>query len=351
MRKDIKVGIIGYGLSGKVFHAPIIGATEGLQVTKVVTSRREEVRRDWPQVSVTEEPKDLIMDPDIDLVVIATPNTLHYPLAKEALQAGKHAVVEKPFTIHSEEGEELARIAEEKGLALSVYHNRRWDNDFLTIKSCMEQGHLGEVHTWKTHYHRYRPLVRDRWRETAGEGAGTLFDLGSHLIDQALHLFGEPDTVWGDVLIQRDGAGAPDYFHLVLGYGDYRRVDLRSSSIVKGAGPRFEVHGSKGSFIKYGLDGQEEALKQGAKPGDAGWGEDDPCNYGQLTLDRHGETVIETVPTLRGCYEEYYRQIRDALTHGAPVPVTAGEATRVIRVIERAMESSRTGRALRYAIG
>ncbi|OYD06782.1 oxidoreductase [Paludifilum halophilum] len=335
----IKAGIIGYGLSGAVFHAPTIHAAEGLELVKVVTSREEEVRKDWPGVQVVQDPEALFRDPDLDLVVVATPNTLHYPLAEQALKAGKHVVVEKPFVIHADEGIALARLAQEKGRVLSVYHNRRWDNDFLTVKKWIEEGRLGNIHTFQVRFDRFRPQVRDRWREKDLPGAGILYDLGSHLIDQALTLFGDPETVFGDVQAQRPGAETEDYFHIVLGYENGLRAILHAGSMVKQPGPRFEVHGSRGSLVKYGMDSQENSLKQGMKPGDPGWGEDDPECYAEVTLEEGGQTVTETVPTLRGRYEDYYRNLVQSVTRGVPAPVTAEDGVRVIRVIERVKES------------
>ncbi|PTM53306.1 oxidoreductase [Desmospora activa] len=345
--KSLRVGIIGYGLAGSVFHAPLIESVPGLNwVSVVTTSKREEVIRTHPQVEVKADAEALFSDPVVDLVVVATPNDSHFSLARQALLAGKHVVVDKPFVIHSWQGEELDKLAKERGRVLSVFHNRRWDNDFLTLRSCIESGRLGEVHTYHAQWNRYRPHVRDRWRERDEVGAGTLYDLGSHLIDQVLTLFGEPETVTADVLAQRQGTAVPDYFHLVLAYGERRRVVLRGGSMVKGESPRFEVHGDRGSFIKFGLDSQEEALKAGKRPGQPEWGEDDARLYATLSLDVDGQAFFERVPTRPGAYECYYQKVRDAVKGTAAIPVTAAEATRVIRVIELAMESHAQGRTL-----
>lgn len=347
--ESLRVGIIGYGLAGSVFHAPLIESVRGLKWVAVVTaSRREEVVRAHPHVKVLSDVETLLSDPTVDLVVVATPNDSHFSLAERALLADKHVVVDKPFVIRSQEGEKLDKLARERGRVLSVFHNRRWDNDFLTLRACIESGRMGEVHTYHAQWNRYRPHVRDRWRERDEAGAGTLYDLGSHLIDQALCLFGKPDTVTADVLAQRQGAKATDYFHLVLAYGEGRRVVLRGGSMVKEAGPRFEVHGEQGSFIKYGLDSQEEALKAGMRPGETGWGEDDARRYATLFLDVSGQTFSERVPTRPGSYECFYQGVRDAIYGTASIPVTAIEATDVIRVIELALESHAQGRTLRW---
>ncbi|MBO8163421.1 MAG: oxidoreductase [Brevibacillus sp.] len=346
--KKVQVGLIGYGLSGKVFHAPVIQSVEGLELKTVVSSSPQKVHADYPSMEVVGSVEELCRDDQIDLVVVATPNTTHYPFAKQALLAGKHVVVEKPFVNSVAEGEELIELAESRKRLLSVYHNRRWDNDFLTLKQILHAGMLGEVHTYVSHYDRYRPGVRDRWREQTLPGSGVLYDLGSHLIDQALHLFGCPRTVWGDVFPQRPGARVDDYFHLVLGYDSGLRVHLNAGSIVKQTGPRFQVHGTKGSFFKYGLDPQEEALRQGKKPGSPGWGEDEERHYADVTVEAGKLTVRGKVETIPGAYQAYYEGIYHAIVEAQPVPVPAAEALHTIRVIEMAVKSSREGRVLRW---
>ncbi|WP_139492223.1 oxidoreductase [Brevibacillus dissolubilis] len=343
----IRAGLVGYGLSGSVFQAPVMEGAEGLVLHKVVSSRPEDVHADYPEVTVVSSYDELLSDPDIDLVIITTPNTTHFPYAKQALEAGKHVVVEKPFVNRSADALELIELAQQKQRVLSVYHNRRWDNDFLTVKELIESGELGEINTYEAHYDRFRPEVKNRWREQNIEGSGSLYDLGSHLIDQALHLFGLPEAVYGDSFVQRVNGQAPDYFHLVLYYGN-RRVILHCGSIVKEAGPHFQVHGSKGSYIKYGMDSQEDQLRQGKKPGAAGWGEDSPERYGQLTLDVDGETITRTVETRIGGYEKYYQGIVDAILHGKEVPVSAVDGMNVIKVIELAMVSVAEGRVVPF---
>ncbi len=346
--QPIRTAIIGYGLAGSVFHAPIIRAVEGLALTKVVSSDPAKVLRDHPDVDVVASPDALFADPDVDLVVIATPNTTHYPLARQALEAGKHVVVDKPFVIRAEEGLRLVELAKKQGRVLSVYQNRRWDNDFLTVKKLVNGGLLGDVHTYQAHYDRFRPEVRNRWREQNLEGSGILYDLGSHLIDQALHLFGLPQTVWADLAVQRTGGQAVDYFHLVLDFGATKAI-LHAGSLVKQPGPRYQVHGSKGSFLKYGIDSQEELLRQGKRPGAAGWGEDRPEWYGELTTEVGDVTLTSKIPTETGCYEAYYRSIVRAIAGDGEVPVDARDAVHTIRVIECAMRSSQEKRTVPFA--
>ncbi|TYR80652.1 oxidoreductase [Priestia megaterium] len=335
--KKINVGLVGYGFSGVVFHAPLLSVLDEFTLLKVVSSNPEKVKSDLGDVAVVKELDELLADKDIDLVIITTPSGLHFDMAKKSLLAGKHVVLEKPMVVTTKEAEELIQLAKEKQVQLSVYHNRRWDNDFLTIKQLIETGDLGEINTYESHFDRFRPSVRDRWRENNVSGSGTLYDLGSHLIDQALHLFGMPDFVSADVFGQRENAQTDDYFHLVLGY-EKRRVILHSATIVPSSGPRFQVHGSKGSFIKYGLDSQEEMLKAGQKPVDDSWGADDACFYGELVTS---EGTKRTVETVNGSYLTYYKKIADSLLHGKELPVTAEEGLNVIRVIEAAFKSSK----------
>jgi scyllo-inositol 2-dehydrogenase (NADP+) len=345
-KMTIHVGLVGYGMASSVFHAPLIASTAGLELSAVVSSQPEKVQRDFPTISVVPTLDRLLARPEITLVVIATPNETHYDLAKQALAAGKHVVVDKPFTLHTEQADELIALAHKQQVVLSVFHNRRWDNDFLTIRHLLQTGLLGEVVTYEAHYDRYRPTIRDRWRERAQPGAGTLYDLGSHLIDQALFLFGLPQAVWADVQAQRTGAQTDDYFHLVLSY-PRQRVILHSASLVRQPGPRFQIHGQVGSFIKYGLDSQEDALKAGKRPGDPGWGEDRTEDYGTLTTDMGEITVEGKIKTLPGRYEAFYQEIVAALTLGKPVPVSAEEARNTVKLIEAALQSHKEQRTIR----
>ncbi|WP_029421345.1 Gfo/Idh/MocA family oxidoreductase [Alicyclobacillus macrosporangiidus] len=368
--ESIGVGLIGFGLAGSVFHAPLIASVPSLRLVAVATSRAGEVRARCPEAVVEERADRVIERDDVDVVVVANPHPLHFETARRALEAGKHVVVEKPFTMRAREAEELIRLAEARGRLLTVFHNRRWDGDFLTVKRLVTAGELGEVYTYEAHYDRYRPQAADRWQERAGSG-GTLFNLGPHLVDQALQLFGRPQWVWADVGVQRgDGAegngaaggapagasaggsagapagalaGAEDYFHIVLGYGRLRAV-LHSAYVVPDPGPRFLVHGHRGSFCKYGIDPQEDQLKAGVRPGAAEWGRDRPEMYGRLSVVREDGTVERRViETKRGCYERFYEGLADALLRGGSPPVDAREARDVIQVLEWAQESSRTG--------
>jgi scyllo-inositol 2-dehydrogenase (NADP+) len=342
--KKIKVGLVGYGFSATVFHTPLLSVLDEFHISKVMSSNPEKVKSDLEDVEVVSTLSELLEDDGIDLVIITTPSGMHYEMVKDALRAGKHVIVEKPMVVSEKEANELIQLAKEQDVQLSVYHNRRWDNDYLTVKQLIEEGKLGEVKMYEAHFDRYRPAVRDRWRENEGPGSGALYDLGSHLIDQALHLFGMPDFVHADVFGQRDHSRTDDYFHVVLGYGSLR-VILHSSAIVPSNGPRFQVHGTKASFIKYGIDGQEDMLRAGKKPVGDTWGADNPEHYGKLTT---GEGETEEIKTLHGSYVTYYKKIADSLLRGEELPVSAEEARDVVKVIEAAFESSKERRAVYF---
>ncbi|MEO7581283.1 MAG: oxidoreductase [Massilia sp.] len=341
------MGLIGYGFAGATFHAPLIRAVDGLALTRIASSNAAKVRQDFPHAAIDNSAQALINAADVDLVVIATPNASHHALARQALLAGKHVVLEKPFTVTVAEAQELVDLAQQTNRLLSVFHNRRWDNYFLTARRCIESGMLGDINTYQAHFDRYRPQRIKRWREDDLPGSGTLYDLGSHLIDQALVLFGTPQTIFADVCAQRTGEGGPDYFHLVLGYGHMRAI-LHSGSIVSDPGPRIQVHGSAGSYAKYGLDPQEDALRTGRIPGDSSWGRDLEAHDGRLTVERNGVLVTETLNTMPGDYLKFYEGMVDAIVQGKPVPVSAADGLNVIKVIDYAMRSSREQRVIAF---
>jgi len=343
---NVRVGLIGYGFSASTFHAPLLGTINGFRISAVSSSRPELVHKDLPEAVVESEHSNLIRRKDVDLIIITAPNEAHFPLAKEALEAGKHVVVEKPFVLTLEQGKQLIDLARSKGVLLSVYHNRRWDNDFLTLQEIIHSGRLGRVFTYEAHFDRYRREIRDRWRERGIPGAGLLYDLGAHLIDQALVLFGNPHSVTGDILSQRDGAQADDYFHITLKY-DRLRVILHSGMLVKEHGPHFLVHGDKGSFSKYGLDSQEETLKGGGHLDSPFYGEDQEQNFGVLVWENEdGLTVREKIRTVPGRYQDYYKGIYHSIVSGDPSPVSAEEALNVIAVIECAQQSNHEQRSI-----
>lgn len=346
MTTPLNVALVGYGFVGKVFHAPLIAAVDGLTLHSVVSSNPDAVHADFPEVRVRTQLSDVLADPAVHLVVIATPNALHAQQAHAALDAGKHVIVDKPFTVTVEEAERVSAHAERSGRVLSVFHNRRWDGDFLTLRALVADGTLGDVTQFESHFDRFRPEVRDRWRERAGPGAGLWFDLGPHLLDQALQLFGAPLGITADTEVQRDGGATDDYFHVTLRYKRLR-VLLHASTMVAANDLRFAVHGTRGSFVKEGLDTQEDALKAGRIPGDDQWGHE--SRPGTLTLVEGDGLRTRVVHGESGDYRRYYQAIRDALHGIAPNPVPTSEALSVMQLLVLGEESARERREVLVA--
>lgn len=335
--KTINIALIGYGFVGKTFHAPLIQSIEGLTLAVVSSRDEEKVKRDLPNVLVVATPEEAIQHPDVDLVVIASPNATHAPLAALALNAGKHVVVDKPFTLDMQEASELIALADEKQRLLSVFHNRRWDSDFLGIKQVIEEGRLGKVKLFESHIDRFRPEVRVRWREQNVPGSGLWFDLGPHLIDQTLQLFGLPQSVQGNIATLRDGAEINDWAHVVLNYPEHK-VILHASMLVAGGTSRFTVHGDKASVVKARIDQQEAQLLAGVIPGSESWGED---SDDMVLFDAAGDATRLKTP--KGDQRQYYINVRDALTGTIGNPVHPVEALAVMAVLEAAVRSSETG--------
>lgn len=344
---SLAVALVGYGFAGKTFHAPLISAVEGLKLTHIVSSDPEKVRRDWPSVTVVPAIDNVCKNTAVGLVVIATPNTSHFELTQKSLAAGKHVVVDKPFTLTVVDAEKLLAQAASARRVLSVFQDRRWDGDFITLRRLLHESPLGEVTHFESHYDRYRPEVRKRWRETPGPGSGIWFDLGPHLIDQALQLFGSPDSLFADLAAQRKGGSTVDYFHTIMRYG-VRRVILHGESFVSADLPRFIVHGTLGSYVKFGMDSQEDALKRGEKPGDPEWGADP--RPGTLYTWSDGRMKTRQVPPIRGNYAGYYESVRDAIIKGAPNPTTPQDILGAITVLEAGLRSSEERRELPFQL-
>jgi predicted dehydrogenase len=332
----IGVGIIGYGMATKVFHRPLIESVEGLKLIGVFRrSATEQI--DVPQMTDLER---FLALPDLQVAVITTPNESHFPLAKACLNAGKAVVVDKPFTVTTREGEELVAFAKAKRLLLTVFHNRRYDGDFLVIRRLLCDGGLGRLVSFESTFDRFRPELRaGAWREDVQPGAGILYDLGPHLIDQALVLFGEPKAVFAQVRIERDGGVVDDAFDLSLIYDGFK-VLLRASMLAPVPRPRFLLQGTKGSYVKYDLDEQERLLKSGVRPLDPNWNkaENQP---GTLVLKQNGEVVTSQLPTPLGDYRRFYVNLRDAMLGKSALDIPAEAGVASVRIIETAFESSR----------
>lgn len=332
----LKVGLIGFGLSGRYFHAPFLKVNPHFQLAQVVTRNHEMVAEFDPNIAIAYSAEELLSDRSIDVVFVCTPNHLHFEQAKAALEAGKHVVIEKPFANTIAEVEQLQALAQQKGLIATAYQNRRWDADFLTIQQLFATGQLGEIVEFESNYNRYRPEVaQGTWKEMAASGAGNLYNLGPHLIDQALVLFGTPQSVTATIKTVRPQAETDDYFDIRLDYPD-KRIILKSSLLVYENGLRYTIHGAKGSFFKYGLDIQEDTLRQNHLPTGEQWGQEPKNQWGVLFAEGHREVV----PSVAGNYMPFYQNLYEAITQGVPAHVQPQHIWNTTRVMEAARESS-----------
>lgn len=339
-----RVGLIGYGLAGSVFHAPLFPAA-GLELAAVVSSRVEQIKADYPDAKVYSAPAELFADKDIDLVVIAAPSDQHAPLLMAALAAGKHVVSDKPFTATVAEAEIVIAAAEKANRIASCFQNRRWDSDFLTLCKLVAQGTLGEIYSYRAHFEFFRPNVTESWRDNPAPATGVHYDLGAHLIDQALVLFGTPDWLSADVTVQRPGGRVQDGFHMRMGKGN-KRIDLFSTYLAPDFSSRYAVHGSQGSFVKRHMDVQEAQLRNGMTPLDSDYGVEPETHWAEVTTLNDGKPVTHREPSVPGAHHLYYRGIREAIERGVRPPVLAEEARETIRIIEAAKRSSDEGRRI-----
>ncbi len=337
----IKTAVLGYGFSAKTFHIPFITSLPEFDLVAISSSQREAVIDAWPTVQHYITADELLEHSDAELVIITAPNEVHFSLAKNALENNKHVVLEKPFVTNVADGKALIALAAGKKRLLSVFQNRRWDGDFLTLKKLIEEQQLGQVKSFESHFDRFRPEVRQRWRELASDGGGILFDLGPHLIDQALQLFSIPDAITAQCLLMREGSSNVDYFNVMLHYPDKLAL-LHCDLFSAGPNKRFSVKGTQGNYEKLGLDPQEARLIAGVLPNEANWADETAEQYGRLFFAESGEVV----PTERGGYQTYFKVMADAIRSNKPVPVSAEEALWGIKLIELAMESSRLGKTL-----
>ncbi|QHT66581.1 oxidoreductase [Rhodocytophaga rosea] len=346
MKTPLHVGLASYGMSGEVFHAPLLSSHPGFTLSKIVERKTQRAGIKYPAIQSVRTYNELLADPEIDLIVVNTPNSLHFEQAKQALEAGKHVIVEKPFTVNSQEGQILIELARQKNLVLSVFQNRRWDGDFLTVQEVVKSGILGTLVEFEAHYDRFRNYVEaDTWKEESGPGSGILYNLGSHMIDQALVLFGLPQSVTADIRIQRPGGKIDDSYDLRLNYKDIR-VIVKSGYLVREPGPRYTLLGTDGTFHKYGLDPQEDALKIGRFPNEKGWGVEDSAFWGKINTQVGSLHVTGTVETQPGSYLAFYENIFQAITAGASLAVQPEQAMQVIQIIEAAIESNRLGKTV-----
>ncbi|HET9401259.1 MAG TPA: oxidoreductase [Candidatus Acidoferrales bacterium] len=343
----IRVGLIGYGLGGESFHAPTIRCTPGLELACIVSPSG--TRRNFPAgVRVGRSVHEMLSDESLRLCVVTSPNQFHFEHARLCLEAGRDTVVDKPFTITSEDARQLIGIARERGRLLSVFHNRRWDGEFSTLQELISSGSLGRIVEVESRYDRFRPALKpDAWREKPEPGAGVLYDLSPHLSDQIFALFGEPEAVTATVSALRDNARADDSFDIRLHY-PRMQARLRATMLACAPGPRWIVHGTRGSFIKYGMDPQEAPLRRGEMYDSPNWGEEPEESWGTLSAADGDSVRTEEIKTDRGDYRGYYENVRDAILRAMPLAVTAEDGLRTIRAIELARESSATGRTIAW---
>lgn len=340
--KRIKTALVGFGSVGEKIHAPLIRHCPGLELVAVVERNGSKSKDKYPELEVYRSIESLLESRVADLVVIVTPNEVHFPQAKLALETGHHVVVDKPVTVQSSEARELKRLAQKHQRLLSVFQNRRWDGDFQTVGQIIHDETLGRIVHFESHFDRFRPHLVNNWREKDLPGSGITYDLGTHLIDQAVVLFGKPDWVYADILKQRTEAVADDFFDITLMY-EGLKVRLTASVMVNAPLPRFLVLGEKGSYSKYGLDVQEKAMKAGLPPSGEDWGLEPQDSWGRLYL----ENETKPYPTLRGDYRLFYQNIADAILGKTTLQVKMEEAILVLEIIEAAFKSQQEGRRVK----
>jgi scyllo-inositol 2-dehydrogenase (NADP+) len=353
---DVGVAVIGFGLAGRVFHAPFVSAVPGLKLEAIVQRKGDEAAKAYPRTRILRSFEEALGDSAVQLIVVATPNETHFDLAHKALQAGKHVVIDKPFAGTSEEAKKLWELARQKNLVLAPFHNRRWDGDFLTVSKLLDEKAVGRLVTFESHFDRFRPLPRENtWKEAGNEANGMLFDLGPHLVDQVLGLFGAPEAITASVRKDRDETAIEDAFDITL---HYQRLlaHCRATMLAADPAPRFLLHGTHGSFKKYGLDPQEPALVAGAtvpRMGEGEWLAEPASEWGTLTVAPDpadpGTLTHARIRTELGDYRLYYANVRDAINGTAELLVKPEDGFRVIRLLEMARESSSSGRTLRVA--
>jgi scyllo-inositol 2-dehydrogenase (NADP+) len=341
----IRAGLIGFGLGGRVFHAPLISSVDGMELAAIYERTTDKAAARYPGIITYRSLEELLADDSLDLIVISTPSGAHFDAAVRVLEAGKNLVVDKPMAVTSDEVAQLIRLASARKLLLSAFHERRWDSDFLTLKKLLHDGPLGRLVHFESYLDRWRTTTRAAWKEDPAQGGGLLLDLGTHVVDQALALFGKPEAVGAEVLRERDGEGSDDSFALRLRYPGLS-VTLGANCLSTLERPRFHLRGTKGNYVKLGVDPQEAALGKVARIPDGPWGEEPTADWGTLCVDVDGGIVTRPVTAIPGDYRLYYAGIRDALLAKAPVPVPALDAWRVARLLDWAKESSEQRREI-----
>lgn len=348
----MNVGLIGYGTGGRIFHAPILAGIPEFALSKIYTTNPvsvAEIGRKYQNTQVVSDVEDILGDPDIQLIVVATPNGSHFDFAKRALENGHHVVVEKPFTVTSLEADQLIAVAQRTGQLLTVYHNRRWDSDFKTVARLLQSNVLGDLVEYEAAYDRYRPELKGSWKEDkAAPGGGILYDLGVHLIDQALCLFGLPQEIMGYIDTQRKTAQTTDCFELIMKYNSLKVV-LKAGMLIREPRPRFSLFGTRGSYVKHGFDVQEKALAEGLMPNQCkNWGQEPEALFGQINTEIDGVQINDKIKSEAGDYRDFYRNVCQAIKGEDELAVTPQQARNAIRIIEIAEMSSKEKRWLQF---
>ncbi len=340
MNRPVKTALASYGMSGQVFHGPSLKVNKDFEVVQILERSKKLSKGLFPEAEIVRSYNEILQNEKVELVIVNTPDELHYEMAKQAIEAGKHIVVEKPVTHRSAEAEELTRLAKAKGLVFSVYQNRRWDGDFRTVQQVMDEAKFGRLIEFESHFDRYRTFIApNTWKEKGDEFSGVLYNLGSHMVDQAYVLFGMPKALTAHLKIVRKNGVVSDYYDIRLEYNGFAAL-LKCSYLVKDQGPRYTIHGELGTFYKLGLDPQEELLKAGHLPNEENWGAEPPEEWGTLFYEEDGEDVEELVETIPGDYNIFYTNVYEAIRKGAELFVKPEETVDVLKILEACLKSN-----------
>lgn len=346
MSKKLQVALASFGMSGMVFHGPCLKVNPNFRIHSILERTKNLSAEDYPEAKIVRTYEKLINQPEIDLVIVNTPDVFHYDMCKQALEAGKHVVVEKPFTQEVGQADELIQLAKDKNLVLSVFQNRRWDNDFLTVKKVLEEGMIGRLVEFESHFDRYRNFIQPgTWKEEGNERHGVLFNLGSHMVDQVVQLFGMPKSITAHLDILRDGGQVNDYYDIRFQYDEFAAI-LKSSYLVREPGPRYSLYGTMGTFHKWGIDPQEEMLKAGHLPDEENWGTDPEKAWGTINTELNSLNIRGTIKTIPGNYKAYYENIYEAIVNGTELAVKPEESRDIIRLLDYCLQSHEKKRTI-----
>lgn len=341
MSQPIKTAMSSFGLSGQAFHGPLLKVNPDFEVVQILERSKNLSAALFPEAKIVRNFQEILSNPQIELVIVNTPDYLHYEMAKQVINAGKHIVVEKPVAQKSAEAEELLHLAKEKGVILTVYQNRRLDGDFLTVKKLLEQGKLGRLVEFESHFDRYRTYITpDTWKEEGDEYIGVLHNLGTHMVDQAYVLFGKPLSVTANLKIVRTGGKVADYYDIRFEYENFSAI-LKCSYLVMDPGPRYCLNGEFGTFHKWGIDPQEDMLRTGKLPNEESWGKEPESEWGKLTYEKDGLKFEGNVETLQGNYPLFYKNLYDVIQNGKELMVKPEDAVEVLKILEACLKSNR----------